>query len=68
MNMDLDAATKEAPTLTLDPFAEAKAELGQCTQDVLDETINVLRDRVDMPHLTVNPEMDPKYAKYGLDA
>ena len=21
MNMDLDAATKEAPTLTLDPFA-----------------------------------------------
>ena len=26
MNMDLDAATKEAPTLTLDPFAEAKAE------------------------------------------
>ena len=27
MNMDLDAATKEAPTLTLDPFAEAKAEI-----------------------------------------
>ena len=25
--MDLDAATKEAPTLTLDPFAEAKAEI-----------------------------------------
>ena len=25
MNMDLDAATKEAPTLTLDPFAEAKS-------------------------------------------
>lgn len=49
-------------------YAEAKAELGQCTQDVLDETINVLRDRVDMPHLTINPEMDPKYAKYGLDA
>lgn len=49
-------------------YAEAKAELGQCTQDVLDKTINVLRDRVDMPHLTVNPEMDPKYAKYGLDA
>lgn len=49
-------------------YAEVKAELGQCTQDVLDETINVLRDRVDMPHLTINPEMDPKYAKYGLDA
>jgi len=29
MNMDLDAATKEAPTLTLDPFAEAKAEIGE---------------------------------------
>ena len=27
MNMDLDAVTKEAPTLTLDPFAEAKAEI-----------------------------------------
>lgn len=27
MNMDLDAATKEGPTLTLDPFAEAKAEI-----------------------------------------
>ena len=27
MNMDLDAATKEAPTLTLDPFAEAKEEI-----------------------------------------
>ena len=27
MNMDLDAATKESPTLTLDPFAEAKAEI-----------------------------------------
>ena len=49
-------------------FAEANAELGQRTQDGFDVTINVLRDRVDMPHLTVNPEMDPKYAKYGLDA
>lgn len=49
-------------------YAEAKAELGQCTQDVLDKTVNVLRDRVGMPHLTTTPEMDPKYAKYGLDA
>lgn len=24
MNMDLDAATKEAPTLTLDPFARQR--------------------------------------------
>ena len=40
-------------------YAEAMAELGQCTQDVLDQTINVLRDRVDMPHLTTNPVADP---------
>ena len=33
-------------------FAEAKVELGEGTQDVLDKTINVLRDRVSMPHLT----------------
>lgn len=49
-------------------YAEAKAELGQCDQNVLDKTINVLRDRVDMPHLTVNPVMDPKYAGYGLSS
>lgn len=50
-------------------YAEAKAELGQCDQAVLNKTINVLRDRVDMPHLnTVNPEMDPKYAKYGISS
>mgnify|MGYP001785487244 FL=1 len=67
-----DAETHDYPLFryaeVLLNYAEAKAELGQCTQDVLDETINVLRDRVDMPHLTINPEMDPKYAKYGLDA
>ena len=34
-------------------YAEAKAELGEATQAVLDATINVLRDRVQMPHLTV---------------
>lgn len=34
-------------------YAEAKAELGQATQDVLDRSINSLRDRVSMPHLTV---------------
>lgn len=33
--------------------AEANVELGKGTQDVLDRTINVLRDRVGMPHLTV---------------
>lgn len=50
-------------------YAEAKAELGQCTQAVLDQTINVLRDRAGMPHLTTtNPEMDPKYADKGISS
>lgn len=49
-------------------YAEAKAEQGECTQEVLNKTINVLRDRVNMPHLTENPEMDPKYAGYGLSS
>lgn len=35
-------------------YAEAAAELGLCDQNVLDKTINVLRDRVGMPHLSVN--------------
>ena len=33
--------------------AEANAELGMITQAVLDQTINKLRDRVSMPHLTL---------------
>lgn len=45
--------------------AEAHAELGTCTQAVLDETINKLRDRVDMAHLTVNPVVDAKPVDYG---
>ena len=49
-------------------YAEAKAELNECDQSVLDATINVLRDRVDMPHLKLNPEMDPKYAGYGISS
>ncbi|MFV0329528.1 MAG: RagB/SusD family nutrient uptake outer membrane protein [Dysgonomonas sp.] len=47
-------------------YAEAKAELGECTQDVLDESINELRDRVGMPHLTVNVGFtDPNWLDYG---
>lgn len=43
-------------------YAEAKAELNECTQDVLDISINVLRDRVEMPHLSVNIDYeDPKW-------
>jgi len=49
-------------------FAEAKAELGTLTQADLDVSINLLRDRVGMPHLTMDVEMDPKYADEGLSA
>lgn len=34
-------------------YAEAKAELGELTQDVLDQTVNLLRDRAGMPHLQI---------------
>jgi len=40
-----------AETLLIE--AEAKAELGQCDQTVLDKTINILRDRVGMPHMII---------------
>jgi hypothetical protein len=35
-------------------YAEAHAELGTCTQDVLDRSINMLRDRANVAHLTTN--------------
>ncbi|MBJ2175206.1 RagB/SusD family nutrient uptake outer membrane protein [Aureibaculum sp. A20] len=34
-------------------YAEAKAELGTLTQEDLDISVNVLRDRVSMPHLVM---------------
>ena len=40
-------------------YAEACAELGTITQTDLDNTINKLRDRVNMPHLTTSPAADP---------
>lgn len=40
-------------------YAEACAELGTCTQTDLDKSINKLRDRVGMPHLTTSPTADP---------
>lgn len=49
-------------------LAEAKAELNTITQADLNNTINLLRDRVGMPHLTMNPEMDPKYSNLGISA
>ena len=36
-------------------YAEARAELGELTQADLDMTVNKLRDRVKMPHLTLDP-------------
>ena len=57
-------AYRYAETLLIN--AEAKAELGTLTQADLDKTINVLRDRVDMPHLTVNVGFeDPNWPDYG---
>lgn len=43
-------------------YAEAKAELGTITQSDLDRSINLLRDRVGMPHLNLaaaNASPDP---------
>ena len=39
-------------------YAEAKAELGQLTQADLDRSINLLRDRVDMPRFDAAREVD----------
>lgn len=49
--------------------AEAHAELGTCTQDILENTINRLRARVNMPHLLLSdlpsdPRMDSEYLQY----
>ncbi len=40
-------------------YAEAKAELGQISQEILDKTVNQLRARAGMPNLAVNCEADP---------
>jgi hypothetical protein len=53
---------------TLLIYAEAKAELGTIDQADLDMSINLLRDRVGMPHLDLNPPMDPRYANDGVSA
>lgn len=49
-------------------YAEAKAELGTITQADLDMSINLLRDRVGMPHLDLNPPMDPRHADEGISS
>jgi starch-binding outer membrane protein, SusD/RagB family len=48
-------------------YAEAKAELGECTQEVLDKTVNLLRDRVGMMHLTVDVGfVDPNWPNWEV--
>ena len=59
-------AYRYAETLLIN--AEAKAELGTISQADLDKTINVLRDRVGMPHLTTNVGFtDPNWTKWGYE-
>jgi starch-binding outer membrane protein, SusD/RagB family len=60
---------EETPTLNdryaevLLNYAEAKTELGTLTQEDLDISINLLRDRVGMPHLVLgNITHDPNWA------
>ena len=47
-------------------FAEAKAELGTLTQSDLDKSVNLLRDRVGMPHLTMGVTADPYLSDRSL--
>lgn len=48
-------------------YAEAKAELGDITQEDLDISINLLRDRVGMPHMILgNIPVDPRHASDGV--
>ncbi len=68
------SATQDMPIIryaeVLLNYAEAKAELQTLTQDDVDDTINLLRDRVDMPELELdyaNNHPDPflMSAEYG---
>lgn len=72
INTDVNLGSTDFPIYTLNQillnYVEAKAELGECTDDVLDRTINLLRDRVGMPHLTVSQAqkmVDPRHQKYA---
>ena len=49
-------------------YAEACAELGTITQDDLDRSINLLKDRAGLPHLTVNPGFDDPANKMGVSS
>ncbi|GAA4307691.1 RagB/SusD family nutrient uptake outer membrane protein [Compostibacter hankyongensis] len=65
--------TGESPAITLRfaevllNYAEAKAELGGISQQDLDISINLLRDRVAMPHMSLsNIPVDPRYTGDGV--
>lgn len=66
-NHDISPPTLRLGEVLLN-YAEAKAELGSITQTDLDISINLLRDRVEMPHLNLNPPMDPRYADDGVSS
>ena len=49
-------------------YAEAMYELGQMSQEVLDNTINKIRGRVGMPHLKMEVGFtDPNWPNYGYE-
>lgn len=71
-NSDTYSGVTDAPLYTYSEillhYAEAKAELGECDDVVLNESINLLRRRVGMPDLTTsiaNSIDDPKREMYA---
>ncbi|GAA5219444.1 RagB/SusD family nutrient uptake outer membrane protein [Membranihabitans marinus] len=67
VNGTLDAPLYTYKMILLN-YAEAKAELGECDNAVLDKSINLLRNRVGMPAFTmewVNSFEDPKRLEYA---
>ena len=72
INTDINLGSTDFPIYTLNQvllnYVEAKAELGECNDNVLNKSINLLRDRAGMPHLTValaESINDPRHAKYA---
>lgn len=64
MDVNDGIAYRYAETLLIN--AEAKAELSTITQADLDKTINLLRDRVEMPHLALTVGFtDPNWPNWG---
>ena len=53
---------------TLLIYAEAKAELGTLTQNDLDRSINKLRERVNMPPMSMSVAVDPNFEFVELGA